>query len=158
MVVLIEYAHGIYSVNGFKKKRPFGKVNHVLVINLALADLLMGLYLILLGSESIAMEGAYCSKDKAWRTSTACNVLGSISVLSTTTSVLILLIMTSYRLYGILYPFKSQHSNYVNAVLFSIIAWVISAALGQYLFEAYCINFILLNTVRQLTKLAHVFK
>ncbi|XP_076822943.1 uncharacterized protein LOC143469213 isoform X2 [Clavelina lepadiformis] len=114
----------------FKKKRPIAKVHHILVVNLAMADLLMGAYLLLLGAESLSRSGSYCQYDKHWRTSGTCSFLGILTVLSSVTSVLILLIMTSYRVYGVTNPFRCKNLSCIPAFCFAALAWITSFILA----------------------------
>nr|XP_026691977.1 uncharacterized protein LOC101242009 isoform X1 [Ciona intestinalis] len=131
VTVLFETFYGLlWSDERFRNKRPFAKVNHVLVINLALADLLMGVYLLLLGTEAAWRSGSYCKDDKSWRSSDKCGYLGALTVVSCLASVSILLLLTSYRLYGVFWPFRSQRVNYKTTMLFAISAWLIALLLA----------------------------
>nr|XP_039249024.1 uncharacterized protein LOC120326749 isoform X1 [Styela clava] len=101
--------------------------NRVLVLNLACADLLTGIYLIALGIKDAQVE-KYCLADQEWRSSSTCSALGAIAVIGTQASVMILLIMTSYRLYLVIKPFKRQKMSMV--ILSVIISWAIAILLG----------------------------
>lgn len=91
----------------------------------------MGIYLLSLGFRSSLTLGAYCRKDKTWRTSPHCETLGTMAVVSSVTSVLILLIMTSYRLYAVIKPFKCQRLKYKKAIIFTLVAWTLGFLLGN---------------------------
>ena len=71
--------------------------NRVMILNLACADLLTGIYLFILAAKSTIFSGAYCHQDKYWRTSTACADLGLLNSIATEAAVVILVIMTTYR-------------------------------------------------------------
>lgn len=76
--------------------------NHLLVLNLAVADILMGIYLTLLGANGIKFSGIYCSVSIKWLSSPTCNIMGVLAVLSSETSVATLVMLTALRLYSIL--------------------------------------------------------
>ena len=102
------------------------QIYHTLVLNLALADLLMGVYLTAVSFEikhKIAI-GVYFSE------SSICNLLGIISTVSSHVSLTVLLLISSYRLVGVLVPYKRQHYRLV-IILISLtwINWTTVAAL-----------------------------
>ena len=91
----------------FLKKRgsslsaPF-KTSHSLIINLAVADLLMGFYLIMLGIAGGVYSGRFCAYDISWRSSITCKIMGVLVVLSSETSVMTMLLLASFRLFAVL--------------------------------------------------------
>nr|XP_039259692.1 uncharacterized protein LOC120336150 isoform X1 [Styela clava] len=109
------------------KLGKLAKCNRIFVANLAASDFLMGIYLLIIGIQSFVSNGKYCVTDRAWRSSSTCVLLGFINKLSSQTSVLILVQMTSYRLYGTLNPFKVESSKVVHSSVITCIAtWIIS--------------------------------
>ena len=76
--------------------------NHLLIINLALADLLMGLYLLILSIFDALYSGIYCLKSMEWLSSNTCSFLGVLVVVSSQTSVLTLVILCTVRLITVL--------------------------------------------------------
>ena len=77
------------------------QIYHILVLNLALADLLMGIYLTAIGFESNrkVANGIYSSEPNG-----LCNGLGIISTLSSQISLTILFIISIYRLLSVIRP------------------------------------------------------
>lgn len=93
-------------------------------------------------------SGKYCLMDEEWRSSSVCTALGSIAMLGSETSVIILTVMTTYRVYLIsrfvvfkpinswysfkyfiiFRPFKKQKSNYIALAV--LLAWFLGAALA----------------------------
>ena len=92
---------------------------NILVLNLATADLLMGIYLTAVAFE--IRRKVYHSQ--FFSNPGICNVLGVINALSTQVSISVLLIISIYRLVGILYPYKNQHVKVVVSLL--TITWVL---------------------------------
>ncbi|XP_002121139.4 uncharacterized protein LOC100178546 [Ciona intestinalis] len=102
--------------------------NSVLVLNLATADLIMGIYLLWLGVMSFLYEGKtnqspYWSIDREWRTGATCNILGTILVVSSQTSVFTLVSLTSLRLYTVIKPFASYHLKFRYLFLVCLLTW-----------------------------------
>ena len=98
-----------------KKQKHTGakerKVYNLLKLNLGCADLLMAFYLILY---TIALPKINVS---------LCNALGVVSVLSIQTSVSILVVITAYRLYGVLFPYKHVHIK--NTIITLVLIWLV---------------------------------
>ena len=76
--------------------------NHLLIINLALADFLMGLYLLILSIYDALYSGIYCLKSVEWLSSYTCSFLGALVVVSSQASVLTLVILCTVRLVTVL--------------------------------------------------------
>ena len=69
----------------------------------------------------------YCSSDREWRSSSFCVTIGMMVQCSSQTSVFLLLLMTSYRLYGTLHPFRVEESRLMGgAAAATFAAWLIS--------------------------------
>ena len=77
------------------------KTNHMLILNLALADFLMGVYLIMLGIAGVVFDGIFCRHELDWRSGATCQAMGVLVVLSSETSVLTMVLLASIRLYVI---------------------------------------------------------
>jgi len=122
-----------------RRSRIVRKWNSVLVLNLAIADLLMGIYLTWLAGVSSLYEGRnrhqsnklqYWNFDRKWRTSIRCNMLGIILVVSSQTSVFTLVSLTSLRLYTVIKPFACSHLKSKYLVLICCFTWIFSVFLA----------------------------
>ena len=94
------------------------QIYHTLVLNLALADLLMGVYLTAVSFEikhKIA-HGVYFSEPAI------CNLLGIVSAVSSQVSLTVLLLISFYRLIGVLDPYKRQHYRLV--IILICLTWI----------------------------------
>ena len=78
------------------------RTNHFLIFNLAVADLLMGIYLIMLGIAGGVYSGRFCAYDISWRSGVTCKIMGVLVVLSSETSVMTMLLLASFRLFAVL--------------------------------------------------------
>ena len=116
----------IVSLRNFQNKHKEIQIYHTLVLNLSLADLLMGLY-----QTTVSFEirykvdiGVYFSKYGF------CNVLAIINLVSSQVSITTLLIISFYRLVGVTRPFKRQHlKSVLTLIALTWIVWLVVAIL-----------------------------
>ena len=113
----------VYETNRLIKTRfegKEGKIYSILVLNLSLADLLMGVYMIIYSLE--IKQGN--------RFNNVCNALGVISITSSQVSVTLLVIISAYRVYGIVFPYKPVHFKVtICLVLFCWATWIFIAGI-----------------------------
>ena len=103
-------------------KRNHDKEMHiynVLVLNLSLADLLMGIYLI---TVSLVIHHKI-NKDLYFSEPMLCDTLGVVHFVSGQVSITVLAIISYYRLFSILFPYKQQHIRVV--VVLATTSWLI---------------------------------
>ena len=86
--------------------RERSRVQSCLLTNLAVADLLMGVYLISIAIHDASWMGDYFRHDIEWRSGIGCRITGALSMLSSEVSVLILTTITLDRLICIAFVFK----------------------------------------------------
>ena len=108
------------------------------MLNLSLADLLMGLYL-----TTILFEIRYKVNDGVYFSEYGfCNVLAIINVVSSQVSIMTLLIISFYRLVGITRPFKRQHlKSVITLIALTWIVWLVIAVLPVILLEPFKTSF-----------------
>ncbi|XP_064080613.1 G-protein coupled receptor GRL101-like [Macrobrachium nipponense] len=82
------------------------KVHSFLITNLALGDLCMGLYLLIIAAVDVNYRGVYFLYDAIWRTSTLCQLAGFFSTFSSELSVFTLTVITLERFVVIMFPFR----------------------------------------------------
>ena len=105
------------DTQGAKEK----KLYKILVLNLCFADLLMAINVITFFIAKLMFKRIR---------SDLCNTMGVTSALSTQASVSILVIITGYRLYGVLFPFKLVNIKLAVCLLaFIWIAWIVVVSL-----------------------------
>lgn len=79
----------------------------------------------------VSFDCSYCVHDRAHRASRTCTAMGMLSQVSSQTSVFILLLMTSYRLYGTLHPFRIEESRLIGgATTLAALSWLTSLGLS----------------------------
>ena len=87
------------------------KVHSFLLTNLAISDLLMGVYLLIIAIKDVQWQGEYFKHDVNWRSGLTCAFTGILSMASSEVSVLMLTLITTDRLICIVFPFKMQRMN-----------------------------------------------
>ena len=95
MVIILETRTLQRSYAPFENKATYA--NHVLILNLALADFIMGVYLFGLCSMDAKLSGIYCIKSDEWLHGFTCQLLGALVCLSSQASVLTLVLLTIIR-------------------------------------------------------------
>nr|CAB3263489.1 prolow-density lipoprotein receptor-related protein 1-like [Phallusia mammillata] len=115
------------------KRRKLTKVAIIyncLVLNLSLADFLMGIYLIALGIKDALSTGSYCKEDHSWRSGTTCASLGVLAVLSSEVSLTTLAILSTYRAYCVVRPVQSRGLNVCTTVFLAACTWIFASILA----------------------------
>ena len=100
------------------------KFQHLIVVNISIADFIMGIYLLMIAFYSAYYSGYYGQVDFEWRSSLRCSIIGSLAVLSSQTSCISMSFLTSHRLYTIRKPF-STISSLIYKLIFTLV-WSIS--------------------------------
>ncbi|CAK8672866.1 unnamed protein product [Clavelina lepadiformis] len=108
------------------KNRNASLCNHILIINLSVSECLMGIYLIIILVKDVQFSGKYSEFDYKWRSSTICSLAGSLCMISSQTSCFLMAILTGYRLYTVLYPFKARNASAKLWIVAAICSWIIS--------------------------------
>ncbi|KAK3708187.1 hypothetical protein QZH41_006162 [Actinostola sp. cb2023] len=99
------------------------RVQSFLLTNLAVSDLMMGVYLIIIASHDVKWKGDYFKYDVKWRTSTTCKIAGALSMLASEASVLILTTITADRLNSIVFHMKARRFTLANARVVCFLIW-----------------------------------
>jgi len=74
------------------------KFKRVLLLNISIADIIMGFYLLTVASYSATYSGIYGQFDHEWRSSLNCSITGSLAVFSSETSCFLMVILTAFKL------------------------------------------------------------
>ena len=76
--------------------------NQILIINLAIADFLMGIYLCCVSMYAYIFSGKYCAVYINWLTGNTCQFLGVLMMLSSEVSIFTLVMLASLRMMSIM--------------------------------------------------------
>ncbi|XP_031569113.1 G-protein coupled receptor GRL101-like isoform X2 [Actinia tenebrosa] len=102
------------------------RVQSFLLTNLAVSDLLMGIYLIIIAVHDSMWQDKYFTHDYEWRISITCQLAGALSMLSSEASVLILTTITADRFNSIVFHIKARPFNMKSARIVCAAIWVLS--------------------------------
>nr|XP_024218051.1 G-protein coupled receptor GRL101-like [Halyomorpha halys] len=106
------------------------QVHSFLITNLALGDLLMGSYLLLIAVVDWQYRGVYSIYDTSWRTSKLCSLAGFISTFSSELSVFTLTVITLDRFLVIIFPFRVRRLEMNRTKQLMAFGWIIAIAIS----------------------------
>lgn len=118
-------------------------VTSFLITNLSISDLLMGIYLLIIACADTYYRGRYVVYDEQWRQGALCKLAGTLNLLSSEMSVVILLIMSADRVIAISFPFRVRRLDMKSAKIILGIAWllVIIVTMIPFIDQGYFSNF-----------------
>lgn len=106
------------------KTRRKNEVQSLLVLNLAIADGLMGIYMLIIASADMFYRGRYIFHAQEWQESYLCKLAGLMSVLSSEASVAFLTVISLDRWVCISFPFSSKKLNDKTVKIVVAVVWV----------------------------------
>ena len=106
------------------------KVQSLLLGNLAVSDLLMGLYMIIIACADIRFGTHFPMQAERWRSGITCRIAGALSILSSEASVFFITLISIDRLISIKYPHSSKRFGRRSKIVTVIVTWVISLAVS----------------------------
>ncbi|KAB0370461.1 hypothetical protein FD755_018423 [Muntiacus reevesi] len=105
--------------------RSENKLHAMSIISLCCADCLMGIYLFVIGAFDLKFRGEYNKHAQLWMESIHCQLLGSLAILSTEVSVLLLTFLTLEKYICIVYPFRYLRPGKCRTITVLILIWII---------------------------------
>nr|XP_020849747.1 relaxin receptor 1 isoform X2 [Phascolarctos cinereus] len=105
--------------------RSENKLHAMSIISLCCADCLMGIYLFVIGAFDLKYRGEYNKHAQLWMDSTHCQLVGSLAILSTEVSVLLLTFLTLEKYICIVYPFRCLKPGKCRTIIILILIWII---------------------------------
>ena len=115
----------LYSI----RKKPgntIQQVQSILIMNLALSDLLMGIYLFIIVSADAHFGEYFPAEVKLWRESFLCNLAGVLSMLSSEASIFLVTLISIDRLINIKYPFSSRRLGFRSTCIIACVLWIVA--------------------------------
>ena len=80
---------------------------HIIILNISVADFIMGVYLLAIAVHSSIYSGYYGQVDIAWRSSWRCSIIGSLAVISSEASCLLMVVLSAFRLNSTCDPYAT---------------------------------------------------
>jgi hypothetical protein len=93
---------------------------NLFVSSLGVADVLMGVYMAIVGAADATFHGQYLVHEQTWVSSAACSAAGFLSLLSSEVSALTILLITIDQLIVLRFPFTTARFNKTSAGLVSM--------------------------------------
>ena len=110
--------------------KDVSRLNSLLLTNLAVADLLMGVYMLIIASKDSEWDGEYFKHDLLWRASGLCKFAGVISIVSSEVSVLTLTVITLDRLICIVFVFRFTRWSVKKAAAIMCMVWMLGICIS----------------------------
>ncbi|XP_064418018.1 relaxin receptor 1 isoform X3 [Latimeria chalumnae] len=105
--------------------RSENRLHTMSIMSLCCADCLMGIYLFVIGAFDLKYRGEYNQHAQLWMDSMQCQLIGSLAMLSTEVSVLILTYLTLEKYICIVYPFQCLTPGKRRTVATLIAIWIV---------------------------------
>ena len=122
----------ITTMTLLKKMKSRKDINfqHFIVLNISIADFIMGIYLITIASFDASFSGIYGAVDRKWRSSLQCSIIGSLAVISSEASCFLMLVLTGFRLKNIINAIASLTASLRPWKICIFAAWLFSVFFG----------------------------
>ena len=112
------------------KEKGKKKVLLLLIGNLAMSDLLMGIYMIIIASAD-AYYGIYFPiNSETWRKSTLCRSAGAIAIISSEASVIFITLISIDRFIRMRYPYTPHKLKVKSTCLIALVTWILTLIIG----------------------------
>ncbi|KAJ7326855.1 hypothetical protein JRQ81_016614 [Phrynocephalus forsythii] len=105
--------------------RSENKLHAFSIMSLCCADCLMGIYLFVIGAFDLKYRGEYNKHAQLWMDSIQCQLVGSLAILSTEVSVLLLTYLTLEKYICIVYPFRFLKPGKYRTFSILVLIWTI---------------------------------
>ncbi|XP_050820673.1 relaxin receptor 1-like [Gopherus flavomarginatus] len=103
---------------------------HIMAIkSLCCADGLMGIYLFFIGAFDLKFSGEYNKHAQVWMASIQCQLVGSLAMLSSEVSVLLLTYMTLEKYLCIVFPFSHYGAGKKRTLSMLVVIWLLGFSL-----------------------------
>ena len=106
------------------------KVQAYVLSNLAMSDLLMGIYMLIIASADIYFGDYFPMQSEAWRSGITCRIAGALSILSSEASVFFVTLISVDRLMSVKYPYSKRKFTKQSVSMTICLVWILSVALG----------------------------
>ena len=106
------------------------KVQAILLSNLALSDLLMGIYMIIIAAADAYYGQYFPMNAEEWRTGFICRIASTLAIASSEASVFFVALISIDRFINIKFPYTTHKLRIMSTRLASSVVWCICITLG----------------------------
>ncbi|XP_005112105.1 G-protein coupled receptor GRL101 [Aplysia californica] len=107
------------------ERKPSTLGYNTFVINLSASDLLMGIYLAIIGAADQVYKGRYLWEADSWQSSSYCSLAGFLSTVSSEVSALTICMVTLDRYLALAFPLANVHLTPKKARCLVLVTWVV---------------------------------
>ena len=115
-----------------RKRNKIGtnKVQTFLLRNLAMSDLLMGVYMLFMASADLYFGEYFPMRAESWRSGISCRIAGTMSIVSSEASVFFVTLISIDRFVSIKFPKLRRRFGKLSSALLAIVIWIMALVLG----------------------------
>ena len=113
-----------------RKQKAENKVQSLLLSNLAMSDLLMGIYMVIIASADVYYGEYFPMNAEHWRSSVLCRIAGTLAITSSEASVLFVTFISIDRFITIKFPYSIHKLRVKSTRVISALVWTFSLTLG----------------------------
>jgi hypothetical protein len=128
--VLVITVTSFYFISRFIKHRKKPQLMYYLYLNLAFADLFMGIYQLTIAIVDLDTIGEYSLHAINWQTGPGCRFAGFCAVLSSLLSVFTLLVITLERVYTIKFAIQHKRLKKRYVAMIVLVGWIVTIILA----------------------------
>ncbi len=105
-------------------------VPDIIISNLALSDLMMGAYMLIIAGVDLYYKGIFIEFSTMWRESWLCKLAGFLATFSSEASVMFLCVLTVDRFINIMFPFSNMKFSKSVTKIISVCVWILGFVLS----------------------------
>ncbi len=102
----------------------------IFAVNLAVSDLVMGIYMLLLATADVYYGDEFYKFSDDWRLSIPCRIANGLILLSSETSLLLLMLITLDRFLGLVFPFSTYQFTKFSTIIAVVAVWCITVPMS----------------------------
>ena len=126
--------NSVVKTSCFKQAWPSVSLqcNHIVILNIAVADFIMGIYLITISILNAVKFESNNLNHIEWMGSLSCSIVGSLALISSEASCFLMLTLTSFRLYHVYRPLSSMTASSWSWRVCIFLSWFVAVFLGVF--------------------------
>ena len=106
------------------------KINAILLQNLAMSDLLMGIYMLIIASADLKFGDHFPLQSATWRSGIMCKIAGALSIISSEASVFFVTLVSIDRFLCIRFPYSTKKIEKKSVLVLATLVWIVALLLG----------------------------
>ncbi len=105
-------------------------IQNIFTINLAISDMLMGIYMLFLAIADAYYGAAFYKFSNEWRVGFPCRMASFLIILTSETTLLLLVFTTADRFSRLVFPFSMYHMEILSATVSVVAIWCFTIPLS----------------------------